>query len=177
MPVDSFEPQVFSGAGGNNGENVATLQIRPLPDNPNKDLYDPAYQHVIENVLQPRLSRIQGVSGVQLNSLRARQVQITFDPYRAAALGIPISAIAGTVSGAVDSSGGFANVGRRQYTVRFAGQYEIEKLGELIVAWNGDRPVRLNEVADVRLGLADPFGVNLRNGYPAFYVALQRSND
>lgn len=177
LPVDASEPQVFSGASGNNGQNVATLQIRPKPDNPNTDLYDPAYQHVIENVLQPRLARIQGVSSVQLNSLRARQVQITFDPYRAAALGISIGSIAQTVQGSVDSSAGFANVGRRQYTVRFAGQYEIERLGELIVAWNGDRPVQLNEIADVRLGLADPFGVNLRSGYPAYYVALQRSND
>src|SRR5690606_33544651 len=71
LPVDASEPQVFSGASGNNGQNVATLQIRPKPDNPNTDLYDPAYQHVIENVLQPRLARIQGVSSVQLNSLRA----------------------------------------------------------------------------------------------------------
>lgn len=176
-PADANEPFVFSGASGSGGQNVATLQIRPLPGNPNQDLYAPEYQHVLENALQPRLARIPGVSSVQLNSLRARQVQVTFDPYRAAALGIPISSIANAVRGSTDSSGGFANVGRRQYTVRYVGQYDIAQLGELIVAWNGDRPVRLNEVADIELGLADPFGVNMRNGYPAFYVTIQRSND
>ncbi|MBW3567437.1 MAG: efflux RND transporter permease subunit, partial [Proteobacteria bacterium] len=177
LPADANEPFVFSGAGGNNGQMVASLQVRPLPGNPNQDLYDPAYQATLENIMQPRLMRIPGVSNVQLNSLRARQVQITFDPYRAAALGIPINNIANALRGSTDMSGGFANVGRRQYTVRYTGQYEIEKLGELIVAWNGDRPVQLNEVADIELGLADPFGVNIRNGYPAFYVQVQRNND
>lgn len=177
-PVDANEPFVFSGAGGGGGgQNVATLQIRPAPGNSNQDLYDPVYQKALEDQLQPRLTRIPGVSNVQLNSLRQQQVHITFDPYRAAALGIPISSLANAVRGSNDVSGGFANVGRRQYTVRFVGQYDIEKLGELIVAWNGDRPVQLNEVADVELGLADPFGVNMRNGYPAFYVTIQRTNE
>ncbi|HEX6927796.1 MAG TPA: efflux RND transporter permease subunit, partial [Gammaproteobacteria bacterium] len=177
LPADANEPFVFSGAGGNNGQFVASLQIRPAADNPNKNLYDPRYQAALENVLQPRIARIPGVANVQLNSLRARQVQITFDPYRAAALGIPVGDIASTVSRSVDSSGGFANVGRRQYTVRFVGQYDVEQLGELIIAWNGDRPVQLNEVADVELGLADAFGVNIRSGHPAFYVGILRNND
>lgn len=177
LPADAFEPFVFSGASGNNGQNVATLQVRPVDGNANQDLYDPAYQSTLENALQPRIARIPGVSVVNLNSLRARQVQVTFDPYRAAALGIQIGQIAAAVGGANDSSGGFANVGRRQYTVRFVGQYDVDRLGELIVAWNGDRPIQLNEVADVQLGLADPFGVNIRNGFPAFYVTIQREND
>jgi len=177
LPADANEPFVFSGAGGGTGQMVASLQVRPLPENSNQNLYDPVYQATLENVLQPRLIRIPGVSNVQLNSLRARQVQITFDPYRAAALGIPINNIANALRGSTDVSGGFANVGRRQYTVRYTGQYDIDKLGELIVAWNGDRPVQLNEVADVELGLADPFGVNIRNGYPAFYIQVQRNND
>lgn len=177
LPADANEPFVFSGAGGNNGQMVASLQVRPLPDNPNQDLSDPVYQAALENILQPRIARIPGVSNVQLNSLRQRQVQITFDPYRAAALGISINNMANAIRGANDVSGGFANVGRRQYTVRFAGQYDVDRLGELIVAWNGDRPVQLNEVADIELGLADPFDVNMRNGYPASYVQVQRTNE
>ena len=56
-----------------------------------------------------------------------------------------------TVSRATDSSGGFADVGRRQYTVRFAGQFEPEQLNELIVGWSNDRPIYLSEVADVEI--------------------------
>ena len=176
-PLDANEPFVFSGAAGNNGQLVASIQIRPLPDNPDQDVYGVRYQQVIADQVEPRLARIPGVAAVQLNSQRARQVLIEFDPYRAAALGIPLSAIAGAVSQSADSSGGYASVGRRQYTVRVVGQYDVDQLGELIIAWNDGRPVQLREVAEVSLALSEPVGINMRNGYPAFYITLQRSND
>ena len=176
-PLDANEPVVFSGASGGNGQLVASILIRPAPGNPDQDIYGTRYQSVIADQVEPRLARIPGVAAVQLNSQRARQVQIRFDPYRAAALGIPISAIASAVSQSADSSGGFADVGRRQYTVRVVGQYDVERLGQLIVAWNDGRPVQLSEVADVSLGLTDPAGISIRNGYPSFYITMQRSND
>ena len=145
-PADAIEPQVFAG-GGRNLPGAASLLIRVLPDNPNKDLS--TYQGLIEEYVQPRLARIPGVSRVDLQGERPREVHITFDAYRAAALGIQINDIIATISRATDSSGGFADVGRRQYTVRFVGQFEPDQLNELIVGWSNDRPVYLTEVADV----------------------------
>lgn len=176
-PLDADEPVVFSGAAGSNGQLVASILIRPLPDNPDQDIYGTRYQAVIADQVEPRLARIPGVAAVQLNSQRARQVQIRFDPYRAAALGIPIPAIAGAVAQSADASAGFADVGRRQYTVRVLGQYDVERIGQLIVAWNEGRPVQLSEVAEVSMGLTDPAGISIRNGYPSFYITMQRSND
>ena len=176
-PLDANEPFVFSGASGASGQLVASIQIRPLPDNPDQDVYGPRYQSVIADEFEPRLARIPGVAAVQLNSQRQEQIEIVFDPYRAAALGIPIGSIAAAVGQNADSSGGYASIGRRQYTVRVVGQYEVEELGGLIIAWNEGRPVQLNEVAEVALAQTDAFGVNARNGYPSFYVTLQRTND
>ena len=176
LPREAGEPFVAAGGGGA-GNAVATIQIYPQPDNPNKDLHSPEYQRVFDNAVEPRLARIEGVSRVNMAGRRPFEVRITFDPYRAAALGIPISDMAATVARANDVSGGFADVGRRQYTVRFIGKDDIDKLGELIVAWSGDRPVQLNEVATVEKTLTDPFGVNMRNGHPAFYIMLLRDNE
>jgi len=176
-PLDADEPVVFSGASGGAGQLVASILIRPLPDNPDQDVYGKRYQSVIADQVEPRLARTPGVAAVQLNSQRNQQVQIRFDPYRAAALGIPISSIAAAVSQSADSSSGFADVGRRQYTVRVVGQYDVDRLGQLIVAWNDGRPVQLSEIADVSLGLTDPFGISIRNGYPSFYITMQRNND
>lgn len=105
--------------------------MRVLPGNPNQELS--SYQGLIEEYVQPRLARIPGVSRVDLQGEQPREVHITFDSYRAAALGIQINDIISTVSRATDSSGGFADVGRRQYTVRFVGKFEPGELNELIV--------------------------------------------
>ncbi len=174
-PVDAGEPFVAGGGGFGGGDNAATMQIYPHADNPEKDLYQPRYQKIFDDTVEPRLARISGVSRVDMSGRRPSEVRITFDPYRMAALGIPIGTVVSTVSRANDVSGGFANVGRRQYTVRFVGQSDIEELDELIVAWSGDRPIRLSEIATTQKRLADPFGVNMRNGYNSYYLRVERA--
>jgi len=173
-PADATEPQVFAG-GGRNLPGAASLLVRVLPGNPNQDLS--SYQGLIEEFIQPRLARIPGVSRVDLQGERPREVHITFDSYRAAALGIQINDIITTVSRATDSSGGFADVGRRQYTVRFVGQFEPGELNELIVGWSNERPIYLNEVADVEIVSRKQDGFTLRNGFPAYYITVEREYD
>lgn len=174
LPLDVFEPVVATG-GGRGGPNAASLLVRPVPGN---DLADMAnHQALIEDVIEPRLARISGVGQVNLNSQRPRELRITFDPYKLAALGISIGQVANTVSRASDVSGGFADVGRRQYTVRFAGQYDLQSLSDMIISYSGDRPVFLKDVAKVENTLVDRFGFTLRNGAPAYYITVSRGNE
>jgi len=173
-PADAAEPSVVAG-GGQQAPPAASLLIRVLPHNPDKDLA--SYQKLIEEYVEPRLARIPGVSQVNLAGEQPREMQITFDAYRAAALGIGIGDIVATLSRATDSSGGFADVGRRQYTVRFVGQFEPQELSELIVGWSDERPIYLNEVADVDIVPRKLDGFTLRNGYPAYYITIQRAYD
>ncbi|MCI0517004.1 MAG: efflux RND transporter permease subunit [Woeseiaceae bacterium] len=173
-PADAIEPQVFAG-GGRQTPGAASLLVRVLPDNPDKELAN--YQKLIEEFVEPRLARIPGVSRVELQGEQPREVHIVFDSYRAAALGIQVSDIISTISRATDTSGGFADVGRRQYTVRFVGQFEPDDLSQLIVGWSGDRPISLSEVADVDIVPRKQDGFTLRNGYPAYYITVQREYD
>ncbi len=173
-PSDAIEPQVNAG-GGRQTPGAASLLVRVLPDNPDRELAN--YQKLIEDEVQPRLARIPGVSQVFLAGEQPRELHITFDSYRAAALGIQVNDIIATVSRATDSSGGFADVGRRQYTVRFAGQFEPEQLNELIVGWSNDRPIYLSEVADMDIVPRKQDGFTLRNGFPSYYITVQREFD
>jgi multidrug efflux pump subunit AcrB len=170
-PGDAIEPQVSAG-GGQQTPGAASLLVRVLPGNPNTELA--SYQKLIEDEVEPLLARIPGVSRVDLAGEQPRELHITFDSYRAAALGIQIQDIIDTVSRASDTSGGFADVGRRQYTVRFVGQFEPDELNELIVGWSDERPIYLSEVADVAIVPRKQDGFTLRNGYPAYYITVQR---
>jgi len=173
-PGDALEPQVNVGGGGQT-PGAASLLIRVLPDNPNRELA--SYQKLIEDYVEPRLARIPGVSQVNLRGEQPRELHITFDSYRAAALGVQINDIIAVVSRATDASGGFADVGRRQYTVRFVGQFQPGQLNELIVGWSNDRPIYLSEVADVEIVPRKQDGFTLRNGYPAYYITVDREYD
>ncbi len=174
LPLDATEPVVFAG-GGRGGPQTASLMIKTLPDNPNTDLGQ--YQKLIEDVVEPRFARIQGLGQVNLASHRPRELRITFDPLRAASLGLSIGDISSTVSRASDVSAGVADVGRRQYTVRFAGQYSVQNLTEMIVGYSGDRAIYLKDIATVENTLVDRFGFNMRSGQPAYYFTLTRQHD
>ena len=174
LPLDAIEPTVVAG-GGQNTPNAASLLIRPLPGNHVADIAQ--YQQLIEDAVYPRLSRIPGVGQVNLNSQRPRELRITFDPQRAAALGLSVNSIAALVSRSTDASGGFADVGRRQYTVRFAGQFSPESLLDMILTYSGERPVYLRDVATVDVRFSDRTGFTLRNGAQAYYITVARNND
>jgi multidrug efflux pump subunit AcrB len=175
LPPEADEPQVF---GGDNwqGANAASLLVRPIDGRTDVDM-GATYQKLMEEVVEPRLARVPGVSRVNLEGGRPREVQIRFDAHRLAALGITPQQIASTVIAARDASAGFVSLGRRQFTVRFAGREPVDQLGDLIVGWSGDRPLALREVADVQIGYRDAQWFSYRNGVPGYYVTVQRSSE
>lgn len=173
LPLDAMEPVVSAG-GGRGGLNTASMMIKTLPDNPVTDLGQ--YQKLIEDVVQPRFARIPGMGSVDLASHRPHELRITFDAAKAAALGLTIDSISSTINRASDISAGTANVGRRQYTVRFSGQFSVENLTDMIVGYSGERAIYLKDIATVENTLTDRFGFNLRSGQPSYYVRLTRQN-
>ncbi|MEM8981496.1 MAG: efflux RND transporter permease subunit [Pseudomonadota bacterium] len=170
-PLDAIEPQVNAGGGGF-GPGDASLLVRLRPGEPRRD---PAtFQGVIEKHVEPRLARVPGVGRVQLQGEQPRELQINVDTYRAAALDISFDDIASVIGRATDVSGGSADVGRRRYTVRFVGQFDPASLNQLVVGQSGERPIYLSEVASIDVVPRDRDGFSLRNGYPAYYITVDR---
>jgi len=167
-PPDADEPTIQVGGGD---FPVATLLVHPKIATPGTDVTQ--FQRVIEAYVEPALMQIDGVQRVDLRSQRDSLVLINFDPYRAAALGVQVTDIANTVMRAVNSTGGLASVGRRQYTVRFLGGFDLEQLGDLIVARPNNQAVRLREVADITTELYPRSGFMYRTGFPAYYISVQ----
>jgi multidrug efflux pump subunit AcrB len=99
--------------------------------------------------VQARIERVPGISNSNAYGGRDNEVRITFDPYEAAALGIDIPVLAGLTGNNNDISGGFNDVGRRQYTLRYAGKYDLDDFGEMVLDWRGGNPVRLRDIATV----------------------------
>ena len=171
-PRESMEPVVVLGGGRG---NVASILLKKLDKDGGPDFT--AYQKLIDDVVEPKLKSVPGVSTVDLASYRPKELHIVFDPYRMAALGLDIDGLQRRLARSGNTSGGFAEVGRRQYTVRFQGQYTPEDYGRMIVSYNQGRPVYLDEVADIKVGYADISGFTSRNGYPAYYITIQRTID
>ncbi|MDO6445467.1 efflux RND transporter permease subunit [Colwellia sp. 1_MG-2023] len=168
-PPDATEPVIAVG-GASNFEAIAWLALKPTEGNTN-DIA--SYQDYTEEVVQTRLERVEGVSQTNAFGGLATELRITFDPYKAATLGLNIPAIASTLTNNTDASGGFNEIGRRKYTLRFSGKYGVEQLQNMVLDWRNGQPILLKDVANVDLALSDRTGVLTLDGSPAIAMNVQ----
>ncbi|WP_455205643.1 efflux RND transporter permease subunit, partial [Kaarinaea lacus] len=168
-PEDADEP-VISSIGGRS-RAIAWFILKPLPGN---DRNIASYQDYIEEVVQTRFERVPGVALSEVRGGRQREVRVTFDPYKAASLGIELPKVATVTGSAKDISAGFAEVGKRRYTVRFTGAYKVEELEDMVLDWRQGQPVLLRDVADVSVQMQDRNSFVIQNGQAAMAVNAHR---
>jgi multidrug efflux pump subunit AcrB len=176
LPRDAQAPQISLGEDGGNGPNntLSWFFVQLLPGTPGPI---DNYRRRIEELFRSRIESIPGVSNVRINFGSDEELQIVFDPARAAELGIQIPRMAQVAGAAGDVSGGFVDIGRRQYTVRFAGRYSVEQFSDLVIEWRDGRPVRLGDIATVQVKRGDRSELALQNGNPAIGIQIMKEND
>ncbi len=168
-PADVTEPQIFVGADQDTTA-IAWFSLTALPGN---DRVMASYSDFVREVVQARIERVPGISNSNAYGGRDNEVRITFDPYEAAALGIDIPTLAGLTGNNNDTSGGFNDIGRRRYTLRYAGKYELPEFGDMILDWRGGNPVRLRDIATVDVVMRDSSGLMIHNGMDAIAFNAQ----
>ncbi len=176
LPRDAQAPQISLGADGGNGPNntLSWFFVQLLPGTPGPI---DNYRRQIEELFRNRIESVPGVANVRINFGADEELQIVFDPARAAELGIQIPRIAQVAGSADDVSGGFVDIGRRQYTVRFAGRYAVDQFADLVIEWRDGRPVRLGDVATVQVRRGDRNSLAMQNGNPAIGIQIMKEND
>jgi multidrug efflux pump len=124
-----------------NGERYSTLELT----------------EVANNILSEKIQRIDGVGAVFVGAERKYAMRVWLDPQRLASYGLTVSDIERSLqnenaeipSGRVEGHG-------REFSVRTRGDLTTpEEFASIIVAQQGDRPVRLGDVADVQVGAED----------------------
>ncbi len=165
-PVDATEP-IISVGGNDFGKVIAWFAVTRKPGN---DTPIEIYQDFLEDNVITRLERVPGVSRTGAFGGRNREIRITFDPYKAANIGLDLTAISGEIGGNSNVSAGSTEVGRRQYTIRFSGKYEIESLGDLVLQWRDGQPIRLKDIARISLDMVDPSTILHQNGGPSIAI-------
>jgi len=168
-PPDATEPVIAVG-GATTFDAIAWFALKPTEGN-TRDIT--SYQDYVEEVIQTRLERVEGISQTNAFGGLPTQLRITFDPYKAATLGLNVPALAATLTNNNDTSGGFNEVGRRKYTIRFSGKYGVEQLQNMVLDWRDGQPILLKDVADVSLTLADRTGILTLDGEPAIAMNAQ----
>ena len=119
--------------------------------------------------IRPRLMAVSGVANVAIWGEYDRQFQVVVDPDHLRSHGLTLNQITSAVrQSTIVGSGGFVDVSVQRLSLRQASAVsDPEDLANTVVAWRNGAPLRLGDVADVRIGAPPPIGdavINSRKG-------------
>ena len=126
--------------------------------------------------LRPLLSRIPGVSNVEVLASTEREISVIVDPARldAAKVGIDQVATALQATNQINSVGRLAKDYRQYLILATSELTSLDDVRHVVVVFHGQTPVYVGDLAEVRDGVLDPTTLITGNGRPAALVNVAR---
>jgi multidrug efflux pump subunit AcrB len=177
LPGNADRPNVSLGEWGDANDQLIEYFIEQL-EGTEEDLV--RNKRYLREVIRPEIAGLYGVSRVSMfdtSGNASDQLQIVVDPYKAAELGIDIARAADRIGRSANISSGVVDVGRRSYTLRIEGRYDVDELENLILDWRGGLPIKLGDVASVFYGPPKREGFIYHNGRSAARFSISKTNE
>ena len=129
-----------------------------------------------ETLVRRRLLATPGVSQVTVIGGEQRQFEVLVDPERLADYGVALSAVENALRGANrNTSAGFRLAGGQEYLIQGIGRLrDLESIGATVITAYDTRPIRVRDIAELRVGESLKRGDGSRNGRPAVILGIHR---
>ena len=126
--------------------------------------------------IRPRLMAVSGVANVAIWGDYDKQFQVLVNPDRLRAHNVPLNSVMQSVTKSVEpSSGGFIDTPNQRLAMRHALTVDTpEKLADTVVAFRNNAPLRLGDVAEVRIGSPPPIGDAIINDVPGILLIVEK---
>ncbi|MGE5479622.1 MAG: efflux RND transporter permease subunit [Chloroflexota bacterium] len=138
------------------------------------------FYQLVEDEIQPRISKIGGVGQVLLIGGEKREIRVNIDADRASSYGLSLASITNAIKMANSNfPTGQIRGDNSQLTVRVAGRFaNIGEMRDFIVARSKDgSDVRLGDVAEVEDAVIENSTINRLNGDPSIGLVVQKQSD
>lgn len=126
--------------------------------------------------VKPMLLATGGVSQVTIIGGDYKQYQVLADPYKMKYYGVSMSDLADICKGlSRNSTGGAVRQFGNEYVVRgIARSSELDALGNSYIKSENGKPVRINDVAEVKIGSGVKMGYASENAKPAVILSISK---
>jgi len=133
----------------------------------------------IDDVMKPRLEKIEGIASVFVFGGKEREIQILVDPLRLRATGTSLNQLMmGVRAGNMNLSGGHVEILKKEYLIRTKGYYSsIDEIRNTIISISQQgKPVRLGDVATVEDTFKETRGFERTNTKPSVIIAIMKQS-
>ena len=126
--------------------------------------------------IRPRLMSIQGVANVAIWGDYDKQFQVLVNPDQLRANNLDLNTVMQSVARSVEpTSGGFIDTPNQRLALRHSQSVDTpEKLADTVVAFRGNVPQRLGDVAEVKVGSPPPIGDAIINDVPGILLIVEK---
>lgn len=126
--------------------------------------------------IRPRLMAIPGVANVAIWGDYDKQFQVLVNPDRLRANNIDLNTVMASVTRSVQpTSGGFIDTPNQRLALRHKQSVDTpEKLADTVVAFRGNAPIKLGDVAEVKVGSPPPIGDAIINDVPGILLIVEK---
>ncbi|MFP4199797.1 MAG: efflux RND transporter permease subunit [Clostridia bacterium] len=169
LPDDAEEPRVLKMDPGM--MPVTTISIAGLGDLAEM-------QRVAEDVIVPRLERIEGVATVDIGGDREEQIQVRLDMARMHLYGIDPGTVREVLAGSnLNLPGGTIEEGSRSYTVRTMGEFvSLQDIRETVVPTSDGGTVRLDNIAQIVETTEEVKSMTRLDGEPSIALSVSKES-
>lgn len=144
------------------------------------DSLDPiALRRVADVEVRRRILALEGVSQAVAIGGQVKQYQVILDPHRLQHQGLsPVEVVRALRQGSLNAPGGYMVDGGQESVVRVLGRAEgLDDLGAVVVTARDGNPVRVRDVATVRVGPAVTRGAASLDGQAAVLLSVVKQPD
>src|ERR1700730_2092037 len=141
--------------------------VTPEGERLNTDLERTAYLRTVQDwIIRPQLKTVPGVAFVDSLGGFEKQYHVQPDPAKLIGLDLSFADLATAIeSNNLNRGAGYLEDNGEAYVVRSAGRLEsMEQIGDVVVATRGGVPVRVKDIAEVKIGREWRVGSASENG-------------
>lgn len=136
-------------------------------------------RRLVENEIQPVLSRVGGIASADISGGEIRQINVLVDPVLLWERDLTLSGMYGALAAvSADQPGGDIDDDGLEVSVSVrSGFHDLAQIRELVVGSYGGVPVRLGDVALVEDGFQEPTAITTLNGRNTVLLVFRKSSN
>lgn len=172
LPEDADDPLTFVF----NPSMMAIMRLKVSSE----ELGNAELRRLVEDQIQPRLERIEGVASASVSGGLERQIQVNINPYELAANNISILEVVSLLASAnLPVPGGLIEEGMREFSVVTNSEFEsLDDIENTIVGYSSyGEPLYLKNIADVVDDYKEVTSVVRDNRQNSINISIQKQSD
>ncbi|HZJ82874.1 MAG TPA: efflux RND transporter permease subunit, partial [Clostridia bacterium] len=135
-------------------------------------------QSIAEDMIKPRLERLEGVASVEITGGYENQIEINVKNEKMHGYGLTMDYLSGIIGGEnLNLPGGEVQKGNQELTIRTVGEFQsLDEIENLLIPLPTGGVVHLNDIANVEMKNKELATIAKTNGQNAINISVQKQS-